>query len=1005
MVTSNQLNTLLDELIDLWIYSQISTNDFIDRCNSKTSVIPEDSESIVVLHEKILSINLLLDQQQSLDNLVQRRPHFVNYCPKIERDGHNQIEREKTLKREIKLKKELKLQRERDLERKRQLERDRQLDLARRLQEERQYKLDRQQHFLRKQELDRKDKIKWEQDKRREEERALRQLEWQRQREVERLRQVEPERLRLLQNFETNYVDTIERISQDSFSSILSKIEIEDIKQQFVREWVTRELNLDFDNEQASAIGEVNGNIKVTARAGSGKTRTIVARTVFLIKHCKTPPDALLLLAFNKKAADELRLRLKEYLGDEIPHVMTFHALAYSIVQPMEKLISDDPSSESQELSRIIQKLVDDNTHSVGIKERIRTLMLSYFRTDWNRIIEKEFDLNAKNQLIALRSLTSETLKGDFVKSYGEKIIANALFENDIEYTYEESFKWNESNYRPDFSIRLPSGGGIAIEYFGLTGQPEYDLQSQQKREYWKQKQGWVLVERSQHDVIVEIDVFVTALIQDLKNVGIKSNSLTDDEIWRRIKPRAIGRFTLSMRSFISRCRKLGLSSQGLKSLIDNHQHESDAEKKFLILGDVLYKSYLEYLKVNSKEDFDGLISRATVLLRENKTTFDYKKNTKHGDLHQIQHLMIDEFQDFSILFYQLIQQIKALNSEKSIFCVGDDWQAINGFAGSDLKYFENFGDYFRDGYTKHISTNYRSPRSIVELGNWIMRDQGLSAKPNKIEMGETIVAYVDNFSPTEFEKKDHRNDKLVPLLLRIIHKFANEDKKLALLFRTNEISMSNQLRQEIEDKHEKSAFEKYKKYLNKCLGIIDNSKITISTTHKFKGLESDVVIIVDALEDKYPIVHPTWQFLRIFGENLRTIYAENRRLFYVAATRATHSLVIISDSRKPSPFLLDYQGMTPLEEVKWKEIPSLNSRNTDEYEISVFFAFDAKEELKKIGYKWNAGERCWSLLIPAKNWSENYFNQQSWVKNVGTIRVKSRDNATIYLKKRTIVL
>ena len=96
---------------------------------------------------------------------------------------------------------------------------------------------------------------------------------------------------------------------------------------------------------------------------------------------------------------------------------------------------------------------------------------------------------------------------------------------------------------------------------------------------------------------------------------------------------------------------------------------------------------------------------------------------------------------------------------------------------------------------------------------------------------------------------------------------------------------------------------------------------------------------------------------------------------------------------------------MTPLEEVKWKEIPSLNSRNTDEYEISVFFAFDAKEELKKIGYKWNAGERCWSLLIPAKNWSENYFNQQSWVKNVGTIRVKSRDNATIYLKKRTIVL
>ena len=136
----------------------------------------------------------------------------------------------------------------------------------------------------------------------------------------------------------------------------ISREEYETEKINYVQSWAEGRLDPKPDCEQAAAIGAVEGHVQVIARAGSGKTATLVSRALFLQEHCGVSPDEMLLLAFNRKAAGEMRNRLTSYLQDSIPHTMTFHALAYAMVQPGKILFDEEiPNNES----RAIQDMID----------------------------------------------------------------------------------------------------------------------------------------------------------------------------------------------------------------------------------------------------------------------------------------------------------------------------------------------------------------------------------------------------------------------------------------------------------------------------------------------------------------------------------------------------------------------------------------------------------------------------------------------------------------------
>lgn len=819
-------------------------------------------------------------------------------------------------------------------------------------------------------------------------ERERRRAEQERQRDRHALRE------RISNLLESDFLTADAAYQGDANRSLLSQTEYQAMKADFVKAWTQRELGLELDDEQVAAVATVGRDVRVTARAGSGKTRTLVTRAIFLIKHCGVPPRTMLLLAFNRRAAREMGERLEAVLGTECPHVMTFHALAYALVHPDEELVYDDPGGDSLALSRVIQDVIDDHLASRDFAAAIQQVMLEHFREDWEAIVSGGYNLGMDDFLARRRALPRETLNGDFVKSHGEKLIANTLFEHGVSYGYERNHRWNGVNYRPDFTIILPSGEGVIIEYFGLQGDPDYDEQAQAKRTYWGTQPNWKLLEYSPRDVAAGNADFSKRLIADLASSGVAVERLPEEEIWELVRRRAIDRFTGALRTFVARCRKRGLSSEELSNLIAAHSSATRAEETFLRVGQSVHRKYIERLAETSQEDFDGLMWRAVELLSDGVTGFARDQGRERGDLSRIRYLLVDEFQDFSQMFFEMATGIRGAAPNVEFFCVGDDWQAINSFAGSDLRYFLSFDTYFPGGTSREIRTNYRSPANVVAVGNAVMKGRGSPAAAHRRDPGVVWLCDLAKFEPSAIELDRHRGDDITPAVLRLVQHHVSRDQDVVLLSRRNGIPWYVSYGREQE--RIPDALERFLAQVRSYLPEDDRRRISISTTHKYKGLERAAVIILDATEGSYPLIHPSWVFLRVFGDTLDKLEEEERRLFYVAVTRAANSLCLVTEARRASPYLGEIEQQRPLEAVPWPSLRPAASLDGPQVEVCVFDAFDVKDQLRRSGFRWNAKRKYWSRGFPADTFTEQELVDKTWYRGRVQVEVRSEGGAVL---------
>ena len=99
--------------------------------------------------------------------------------------------------------------------------------------------------------------------------------------------------------------------------------------------------------------------------------------------------------------------------------------------------------------------------------------MLGHFRDSWQAIKRRGLDLDREQFFQSRAEITRVTLAGEYVKSYGERLIANTLFEHDVDYRYERNLPRGGFNYRPDFTV-LAEPATVIIEYFGVQGDPAY---------------------------------------------------------------------------------------------------------------------------------------------------------------------------------------------------------------------------------------------------------------------------------------------------------------------------------------------------------------------------------------------------------------------------------------------------------------------------------------------------------------------------------------------------
>ena len=276
-------------------------------------------------------------------------------------------------------------------------------------------------------------------------------------------------------------------------------------------------------------------------------------------------------------------------------------------------------------------------------------------------------------------------------------------------------------------------------------------------------------------------------------------------------------------------------------------------------------------------------------------------------------YILVDEYQDFSLLFLEQIRALRKICPEASLLAVGDDWQAINRFAGGDVEYFLNFKKYFPEGYRKiFIPTNYRSSKKIVKNANYFMgnalKDHKSCKSGNKKLRGHIYIEDMsDALDTPNFLNESLAYQNYFQKISEIISK--NSGKTIKILHRNNVLNCK---RIPLDDFCKNIISHLLK---NRLLAQEDQNLISWSTVHRSKGLEADVVILLEVDSGKFPSTDKSGGLYRIFGDTTKTSLEDEIRLFYVALTRAKEKLYILSKTTKYAKENRKYNFLSYLED------------------------------------------------------------------------------------------
>lgn len=687
--------------------------------------------------------------------------------------------------------------------------------------------------------------------------------------------------------------------------------------------------SIKLDEDQIKAILADEDFSLIIAGAGTGKTTTMAAKVKYLVDIKKINPEKILVMSFTRKATEELDKRIR--LDFNIPVVVsTFHALGYMHIKSIFKNHKCSVIGENEK-NQIFLKYFKENIFPN--KSVIREL-IEIFEVDENILLGKFFKENydkyetydeyfkalktdkIKNIIDQNNYITTKlehdynqeniyTIKNELVKSKGEAIIANYLFMNQIPYYYEKIYEElldNHTPYHPDFTLKL-NGENIYIEYFGLASNSNIDLNRYRKN--MKEKLAYHQKRRNKLIAITAAkkEIIINSLKTQLIKYGFKLNRLANEEIINQLLDRYNLSQIYSLRKLYYNCInkiKSSVNRNDVNEIVEkyldtlNFTERSIATKQYKYIVD-FYKYYQNELFGNPNEykfDFPDMIYYA------NK----YIDNAIDDNL-DFKYLVIDEYQDISQDRYTLVNNISRKNHSK-IVAVGDDWQSIYSFSGSNISYIYNFQKYFIDAKILYIPKTYRNSKELIDYsGKFIMK--------NPIQIKKELLSDKSIENPIIFKLFDDEIETLKKLILDIYRN--NPDYNILILARKNrQINNLFNDKSFIDNIGTKVTFQGY-----------EDININAMSIHKSKGLTFDEVIVI-GLDSDFPAIskHSFWLYnlFTVKADNEQFTFAEERRVFYVALTRTKNHVYLLTnrDEKERSPFLMELYNL--IKEEKNKE-------------------------------------------------------------------------------------
>ncbi|MFH1211663.1 MAG: UvrD-helicase domain-containing protein [Candidatus Woesearchaeota archaeon] len=334
--------------------------------------------------------------------------------------------------------------------------------------------------------------------------------------------------------------------------------------------------------------------------------------------------------------------------------------------------------------------------------------------------------------------------------------------------------------------------------------------------------------------------------------------------------------------------------------------------------------NYIEaYMTKHGLRDFaDQLID--TILLFE-----------KHPELIPcFEHILVDEYQDVNSTQIKLIELLKPEN----IFAVGDPRQSIYGWRGSDIRYILNFEDKYPECEVITLTKNYRSTKQIVTLINEAIKSMGLPdlEGERKEKSDIRLLDFSSEFAEFEF-------------VLQAIMSSLIPRHEIFVLARTNkQLNDLSQIMKSRGIKHVVRSDELVKSV------IAMQDEVILATIHAIKGLEAEMVFVIGCTPINFPCKgseHPVIEMVKVEEYDKEE---EEKRLFYVAMSRAKKNLYLSYTGSKPTSFITDSM-LDILEHDKEKQRPKHEKSGLNE---------DLKSVQARL-QSWRA-RMCRELEVPA---------------------------------------
>ena len=721
----------------------------------------------------------------------------------------------------------------------------------------------------------------------------------------------------------TNYVDRILVKEKDYFDRILEDIDPV----------------IKLDEEQRRAVITDDDHCLLVAGAGAGKTTTMAAKVKYLVEKQGIQPEEIIVISYTRKAIGELQDRINK--GLKIPaQICTFHKFAFDIVKKFSAEPPEINFSSYEIIFEMLEKSIFNN------KQLMRNLV--YFLGYYFDLDENVFKFENLNQYHLYKAAQDyETLKsglgeyvkkveqqrtkyiktitGEYLRSVQEVQIANFLYLNGLDYEYERAYPYESptrnKKYTPDFYIR--QGEHVVwLEHYALSESGYNSVFTPQQVAKYKKSI------RDKRDIHARCGTRLVEtwslyndrrpLMEHLKEVlekegfVLKPRDLT--EVYKKIvdtgKDKYIFKLIQFMMNFIEQYKTTGYDEKGFALL--RKKTDNPRTLLFLDIAEEVYHHYQNTLKQRNQIDFADMINDAHFYLQEIENqhiTLPYK------------YIIIDEFQDIARQRFNLTKRLSEITKAK-VVAVGDDWQSIYAFSGSDITLFTRFLQLMGAGTELKITHTYRNSQELIDIaGGFVQKNSAQIRKqllsPKHLENPIIIEPFDDSV-----QMMVSLATKVEEIIGKIVDEFGIKSSILLIgrynydmykLYRTGKFA-------ELPGNRVKS--EKY-----------PNANITFMTAHSSKGLGYDNVVLINMFEGKFgfpcqieddPIIK------LVMHEDKSMPFAEERRLFYVAMTRTKNRVYIATPKHRPSRFLVelikDYH-LPVSEEINMQTVDLFNLR------------------------------------------------------------------------------